>query len=164
MPHPAALARAASFTRDRSRSPMPWSKDPNAGFTSPGARPWLPIHPEYRTGINVAEQEANKDSRLNFIRHLLVLRRRYPALVYGTYEPIHPEAMDYIAFKRCDPESGQTVLVAVNMSDQEVSVELGGEGSRWTVLYSTDAGRESEGHGNRLKLSAGEIILACIVH
>jgi alpha-glucosidase len=38
-----SLARRGRPNRDRGRTPMPWSGGKNAGFTSPSARPWLPI-------------------------------------------------------------------------------------------------------------------------
>jgi glycosidase len=118
-----ALRRAASFSRDRSRSPMPSAMAPHGGFTLPGAQPWLPVNPNYLSGINVADQQADPHSRWNFVRQLLQLRRENPALIQGTYEPIDPQSQEYIAFKRSDPVSGQTMLVAVNMSSKQAIFE-----------------------------------------
>ena len=47
---PAALVQdkmragaGGKFSRDRSRTPMPWDASPSAGFTAPGVTPWLPL-------------------------------------------------------------------------------------------------------------------------
>ena len=48
---------AAQSTRDRCRTPMPWANAPNAGFSPEGVRTWLPVHPNYAEGVNVADQE-----------------------------------------------------------------------------------------------------------
>ena len=59
--------------RDRCRTPMPWSAEPGAGFTTPSARPWLPIG-EHATA-NVQSEQADPGSVLALCRELDMLRR-----------------------------------------------------------------------------------------
>jgi alpha-glucosidase len=155
-----ALRRAASFSRDRSRSPMQWSSVCNAGFTLPGVKTWLSVNADYCKGINVIDEEGKTDSRLEFVRTLIRLRRENPALIHGDYEPIDTESEEYIAFKRCDTENGQTVLVVINMSEKEICLNSISKELRWELLYSSNTGRESMCGLNPLKLSAREIFLA----
>ena len=69
--------------RDNARTPMQWNAEKNAGFTT--GTPWLMTNPCY-TKINVAAQEEDPDSILNFYRKVIRLRKDYPIVVYGSYE------------------------------------------------------------------------------
>jgi len=49
--------------RDGERTPMQWNASANAGFTSAGVTPWLPIPPSSAT-VNVQAEEADPNSLL----------------------------------------------------------------------------------------------------
>lgn len=49
-----ALAACGRMSRDNARTPMQWSDEANAGFTT--AKPWLKVNENYKA-INVAAQE-----------------------------------------------------------------------------------------------------------
>jgi alpha-glucosidase len=112
-----ALIKAAHFTRDKNRTPMQWSAEPNAGFSPPDVNTWLPIHPNNAFGVNVADQENDPDSLLNFYRRMIAFRKRTPALIAGDYKPMHVEQDDYLVFLRTTEE--QSCLVIINMSPEE---------------------------------------------
>jgi len=57
--------------RDGERTPMQWNNTPNAGFTT--GIPWLPVPMTYQTH-NVATEQKDPNSILNFYRQLLALR------------------------------------------------------------------------------------------
>lgn len=95
--------------RDGARTPMPWTEDPNLGFST-GA-PWLPPAVEHR-GRSVATQQADPDSVLAFSRALLALRRATPPLARGEIEMIvTPEPV--LAFIR--REGGEAIACIFNM-------------------------------------------------
>jgi alpha-glucosidase len=150
IPPDEAMRMAARMSRDRCRTPMQWSNAPNAGFCSAGVQPWLPVNPNYAQGINVADQEADPHSMLNFYRRLLALRKRTPALIAGSYEPVNEEAQDYLAFlrraddRRADDRraDGQTCLVVLNMSAQPQTARFALP-HHATCLFSSH-GREGE--------------------
>ena len=62
--------------RNPSRTPMQWSnRDPNAGFSNcPSRKTWLPINPNFATGINVQDQEGKDKSILTSYKVLSNLR------------------------------------------------------------------------------------------
>ena len=66
--------------RDGCRTPMPWSGDANAGFTS--GQPWLPIDPRHLANA-VAVQDADSGSALNRFRQFMHWRARQPVLRHG---------------------------------------------------------------------------------
>jgi len=98
--------------RDRSRTPMPWSDAPFAGFST--VEPWLPLNDDWRTR-NVAAQEADAGSLLHFYRRLLALRRSHPALAIGAFA-LTPAEDDVLSFTRS--EGGDTLLVVLNLGSQ----------------------------------------------
>jgi alpha-glucosidase len=116
--------------RDGERTPMQWTPErPNAGFTAPNVKPWLPIPP---TSViyNVETESKNPNSILNFYKQLLVLRRTEPALVSGGYTTINPDDPNVFSFLRHYLGRGRSVLVVLNMSNkpQTVTYNLSAQG------------------------------------
>ncbi|HEX5148078.1 MAG TPA: alpha-glucosidase [Candidatus Limnocylindrales bacterium] len=136
------------WNRDGCRSPMPWTGEPNAGFTSPGVRTWLPLVPDAGTR-NVATQAADPDSVLATYRRLLATRRSLRALRTGTFRRVGTDQGDVLAWIRA--AAGDEVLVVVNFAPRPVAVVLGAEAGRggWVRVDGThrepgppiDAGR-----------------------
>ena len=112
--------------RNGVRTPMQWSPDRNAGFsTANPQRLYLPviIDPEYHyETINVEAQQNNADSFLWWMKRLIALRRRYRAFGRGTIEFLHPENRKILAFVR--KYEGETLLVVANLSRHAQHVDL----------------------------------------
>jgi maltose alpha-D-glucosyltransferase/alpha-amylase len=104
--------------RNGVRTPMQWSGDRNAGFSSANPqRLYLPVimDPEYHYGtINVEAQQSNPHSRLWWTKRLIALRKRYKAFPRGTIEFLLPENRKVLAFVR--RYENETVLVVANLS------------------------------------------------
>lgn len=124
--------------RDGERTPMQWDASANAGFNK-GAKPWLPVHPNYTTK-NVAAEAADKDSVLNWYRQLIRLRRENPAIAEGEYVAINTTDANVLVYLR--KTTGQTVFVALNMSatEQAVPVDAELQAKKAAVLASTAGG------------------------
>jgi len=108
------------FLGDRNsvRTPMQWSGDRNAGFSSANRqRLYLPVivDPEYHyEAVNVEAQQANPSSLLWWMKRLIALRKRYPAFGRGSIEFLHPDNRRVLAFVRS--YEGETILVVANLS------------------------------------------------
>jgi alpha-amylase len=63
------------------RTPMQWSGEANAGFTT--GKPWEPLQPDWKTK-NVATQDSSRRSLLNHYRKLIQLRNAHPELNQGS--------------------------------------------------------------------------------
>lgn len=142
LPAEIALRRAAEASRDRARTPLQWANAPNAGFSPAGVQTWLPVNPNYAQGVNVADQQADPNSLLNFYRRMLRLRKRTPALVAGDYTPLHEDAADYLAFLRCAPaglatNAAQTCLVVLNFADRAQTLRFSLTVPRARLLFSS---------------------------
>jgi alpha-glucosidase len=132
-----ALARAARDSRDRCRTPMQWSHAANAGFSPEGVQTWLPLNPNYAEGVNVADQQFDPKSMLNFYKRMLRMRKHTPPLLSGSYAPVHESAVDYFAFLRQDQAASQTCLVVLNLSDRPQDLNFTQEGYTARCLFST---------------------------
>ncbi len=117
-----AMLRTAEMTRDKNRTPMQWSNNPNAGFSPASVTTWLPVNPNYKDGVNVTDQEHSPYSLLNYYKHLLRVRKNTPVLVQGEYIPVHTTAKDYFAFLRVSEE--QKVLVILNFSNKRLELDF----------------------------------------
>jgi alpha-glucosidase len=137
-----ALEIAGSYSRDRCRTPMQWSQAVNAGFSPEGVRTWLPVNPNYAEGINVADQQNDPDSMLNFYKRMLQVRQKSPALTAGDYLPLHESSKDYFTFLRRSSE--QTCLVILNLSDQSHILEFDLDSQRLQPLFSSTHPSEGE--------------------
>ena len=104
--------------RNGVRTPMQWSSDRNAGFSSGNRqRLYLPVilDPEYHyEAVNVEAQEANPQSLLNWMKRLIALRKRYQAFGRGSIEFLHPENRKVLAFVR--QHGDERILVVANLS------------------------------------------------
>jgi alpha-glucosidase len=137
-PEEAALA-AGSMSRDKNRTPMQWSNHPNAGFSPANVETWLPVNTNYKTGINVRDQQHNPNSLLNYYKQLLQVRKDSVALIEGEYIPQDTTAKDYFAFLRKSDE--QTVLVILNFSEKKLKLDFsrarGIKGHNLQILFSS---------------------------
>jgi alpha-glucosidase len=161
-----ALKAVADSTRDRCRSPLQWSGAPNGGFSPPDVETWLPVNPDYAEGVNVAAQEGNPASLLNFYRRMLNLRRVIPALIAGDYFVLDPQSEEYLAFLRRDPDIGQTCLVVLNFSDTEQTATFdlrvfGGE--QLQLLFSSSERADRTLPPENLNFAPFEIFVAELV-
>lgn len=85
------LPGIARVNRDNARTPMQWSDEPGAGFTT--GEPWLALNPAARE-INAAAQVGVAGSVFEFYRELIALRRELPVLVAGEFELLSPALID----------------------------------------------------------------------
>jgi alpha-glucosidase len=123
--------------RDGERTPMQWNDTPNAGFTQ--GIPWLPVPLTYETH-NVASEQKDPNSILNFYKNLLELRHTNKALLDGDYVAVNQNDANVYSYLR--RYKGQAVLVVLNMSEnpQNVSFNLSKQGfsaSEAKTLLST---------------------------
>ena len=156
-----ALYRTAQMTRDKNRTPMQWSNNPNAGFSPTDVTTWLPVHPNYKDGVNVYDQDKNPSSLLHYYKHLLRVRKESPALQSGDYLPLHNTAKEYMAFLRKSKE--QTVLVVLNYSKKPVNLDFNRtkeiKNSKLKIKFTSAERREGE-LDPRFKIGAFEILIA----
>lgn len=108
--------------RDSARTPMQWSADPQAGFTS--GTPWMRVNTDY-PAINVAEQLANPTPSPGTLsvhafwkRALEHRKENKDVFVYGDFEMLDMGHEKVVAFRRWGKDKG--FITVLNFSREEV--------------------------------------------
>ena len=115
LPHSQVLKLVQRGARDNARSPMQWSAEKNAGFSE--ATPWFFVNENYRE-INVAQQEEDPDSLLNFYRKLIKFRKDHPVALYGDYREYLPKDKKLYVYER--GYEGKKLLVICSFTADQV--------------------------------------------
>lgn len=104
--------------RNGVRTPMHWSADRNAGFSTANPQQlYLPVlvKSEYHyEAVNVETQQNNPDSLLWWMKRLIAQRKRLKAFGHGSLEFLHPENRKVLTFVRRYRD--ETILVVANLS------------------------------------------------
>ena len=108
--------------RDGERTPMQWDNSKNAGFST-AAKTWLPVPPT-ASQYNVAAEQADPNSIFNFYKRVIALRREFPALHDGSYVAVNRNDPNVLAYLRSEKDGSNPILVALNMSGQEQTVDF----------------------------------------
>ena len=133
------LPGIARVNRDNARTPMQWSDEPGAGFTT--GEPWLALNPA-ACEINAAAQVGVAGSVFEFYRELIALRRELPVLVAGDFELLSPALIDaerptVWAVRRRLEEEQLTALANFSREDVDVPEQWWPAGAE-VVLASED--------------------------
>ncbi len=117
--------------RDPVRTPMPWGRSENAGFTT--AKPWLLLNADWLMR-NVEQMAEEPHSILTFHRRLLAMRRTHPALSIGDFALLDAEG-DVLAYER--RHCAERLIVALNLGGRSQCLQLPDWASDCRPLLST---------------------------
>ncbi|MHC0036618.1 glycoside hydrolase family 13 protein [Pseudoneobacillus sp. C159] len=126
--------------RDNSRTPMQWSAEEQAGFTT--STPWMKVNPNYMK-INVAKQSEEADSVLSFYKKMILLKKNNPVVfTYGVYDLIDADHQQIYAYTRTG--EGDKVLVLANLSKSVAEFAVGELGLDALLLNNYPVADESD--------------------
>ncbi|RIN27553.1 glycoside hydrolase family 13 protein [Staphylococcus succinus] len=115
----ALLEKHKMENRDNSRTPMQWDDSSFAGFSK--HEPWFPVNPNYRK-INVAAQQQNPNSILNFYKSMIQVKKTHDILTYGSFTLVDEENERVFAYLR--EFNGERMLIVGNLTDQTATLNL----------------------------------------
>lgn len=115
----ALLNKHKMENRDNSRTPMQWTDEPFAGFST--VEPWFPVNPNYKK-INVAQQQEDKYSILTFYKDLIKLKKSDDLYTYGTFELVDADNPKLFAYTRT--LNNKQALIAGNLSNETSTLNL----------------------------------------
>ena len=117
-------------SRDNARTPMQWTGEVGAGFTS--GKPWLKINPNY-TEVNVERDSSDPDGVIAFFKKINSYKKNSDTLKFGNFSEIYSGRNVY-AFKRT--YEGESLVALFNFSTRKSRVPLGISGEAVISNYS----------------------------
>ena len=106
------LERLWHGSRDSARTPVQWDDTENAGFTT--GTPWFYVNENYKE-VNVAAQEKDENSILNFYRETIKLRKELSCVRHGDYKEYGKHSKTLYTYSREDEK--QKILVVCSFSE-----------------------------------------------
>jgi len=106
-------------SRDNARTPMQWTAEENAGFTT--GQPWLPVNPNCAY-INARAALEDPDSVFHYYRRLIELRKSLPIFREGSFTLLDPQDPNVFAYTR--ETEGAGLLVVCNFTPRHLPWEL----------------------------------------
>lgn len=106
--------------RARARTPMQWSSQKNAGFTS--GKPWLPVNAKF-TRVNVETEVNDPGSLLHYYKRIIHYRQGSDVLKKGDFRFLLKGHDHLIAFERS--HEGRKAIVILNFAHREVFIPEG---------------------------------------
>lgn len=109
-----AFKRILAGSRDHARTPMQWSNEKFAGFST--SSPWIKLNPDYES-INVKQEEKDSNSILNYYKKAIKLRKQNKALIYGEFKQIESNSNFFIYERELNND---TFLIICNLTKKEL--------------------------------------------
>ncbi|MBW0763529.1 alpha,alpha-phosphotrehalase [Mammaliicoccus lentus] len=104
-------------SRDNSRTPVQWTDEENAGFTT--GTPWIGIPDNYRE-INVEAAIKDKNSIFYTYQQLIDIRHKHDIITYGDVEPLYMDHPDLFIYKR--KLDNEEWLIVANYTNDKVEI------------------------------------------
>ena len=107
--------------RDNARTPMQWDASKHAGFTS--LEPWIKVNANYKNGLNVASQEKDENSVLNYFKKMVRIRKNHLGLVYGDYHLLLKDNEQIYAYTRTLESKKYLVLLSFSEIETKITID-----------------------------------------
>jgi maltose alpha-D-glucosyltransferase / alpha-amylase len=112
--------------RESVRTPMQWTSGKNGGFSSAtAAKLYRPVINKGEFGfkkVNVADQQRDPDSFLNYMNRLVRMRLQLPIIAEGRLYLLRADKKEAAGW--CFELAGSLLLLVYNLSDREVIVKF----------------------------------------
>jgi oligo-1,6-glucosidase len=105
--------------RDNSRTPMQWSGDRHAGFTT--GTPWLNVNPNHQS-IHAVKDVSDPDGVYPYFQALFHIRKEYPVFARGDFHLLFADDPEIFAYTR--HAENETVLVIGSYADHERTLDF----------------------------------------
>lgn len=128
--------------RDAVRTPMQWTPDRNAGFsTADPGKLYLPVVQSLvhtYTAVNVESQLAQTTSLLHWVHGMLAIRRRHPVFGTGDFVALACDNESVLAYLRTDGQ--ETLLCVANLAATARSATVSLPGLAGATLHDVFGG------------------------
>ncbi len=125
-----AFDKVLAGSRDHARTPMQWSRQQYAGFSS--VEPWIRMDEDYKL-CNVEAQLQDENSMLRFYQNLIKLRKEHGVICYGDVIFADPKEKDLFTYYRKD--EAETLYMEINLSENKKKRKKHPKGTRLLSNY-----------------------------
>jgi maltose alpha-D-glucosyltransferase/alpha-amylase len=131
--------------RECARTPMQWSSEPQAGFTSSShpAKPVISGGPYGFEHVNVADQRRDPNSLLNWTERIIRMRKEVPEIGWGDFEPVPTGTPEVLAIRYDWRRNSVLVIHNLGAEAREILIDPGAEGSHDSLLVNLLSGDHS---------------------
>ena len=134
------LQRLWHGSRDSARTPVQWSSEENAGFTT--GKPWFYVNENYKT-INVADQDKDENSVLNFYRDAIKLRKELSSVKFGDYKEYGKCSSSFYTYSREDEKEKLLIVCSFTEKTKKWNVPSGFDLASAELLLSNYDNKET---------------------
>ena len=117
--HEDVMASIWARGRDNARTPMQWTAEENAGFTT--GKPWLPVN-ENHSFINAEAALEDENSVFYHYQKLIALRKQYDVFREGNFLLWYEDHEDLFVYSRS--YENRHMVVVCNFSDKHIPFQL----------------------------------------
>ena len=131
------------------RTPMQWTSEPSAGFSTADPDKLRRPLPEGDFGaqhVNVRDQRNDPDSLLNWFEHIVRQRRETPEIGWGDWQVVDTGVVGVVAL-RYDWD-GRTLITVHSLSEEHSTVGLDVSDVTWTAAQDLLSTRRVEPAGD----------------
>ncbi len=141
--------------RDNGRTPFQWDSSANAGFTT--GNPWIRVNPNYTT-INVAAEETDPGSILNYFRKMVRVRKDNPVLIYGRYDLLDRDNPRVYAYTRSLGTEKQLVILNFSKAALDYTLPIAVQNGQYAVIIN-NLGIDPVIRDNKISLSPYQALI-----
>lgn len=135
-----AMKIISQKSRDNSRTPMQWTEEKNAGFST--VSPWISPSENYKE-INLKTELEDQNSVVHHYKKLIELRKEHDVISHGDYQPFMEDEKEVFSYIRRYKDDK---LVAINnFSSDTKKLKLETWYRKDSLLISNYDGLEIEG-------------------
>lgn len=124
-----ALEVLRARSRDNGRTPMQWTGEDYAGFSS--CNPWISI-PDNAHKINALAQRNDPDSVYSFYRKLICLRKERSVIAHGRIEFLFREHPGVLAYRRYNDQ--EELYAFHNLTEKEIKLPMEDQTGEYKIL------------------------------
>ncbi len=131
------------------RTPMQWSTEPHAGFTtSDGASAVIEDGPYGFRRVNAADQRRDPHSLLNWTERVIRMRKECPELGWGDFRPLATRRDDVLALRY--DWRGNAMITVHNVADRPITIGLSAKDAGSDTLVSLLSNDHASASGGKI--------------
>ncbi|CCH52905.1 alpha amylase catalytic region [Fibrisoma limi BUZ 3] len=135
------------------RTPMQWSAEPNAGFSTADktVRPVIDKGPYAYKQVNVADQQRDSTSLLNQITRFIRVRKAHPEIGWGSWSLMETDSPNLLVIRY--DWKGRSLMMVHNFSNDAQEMQLPPDLARKPMVNLLETSAKASGDQGKIRLA-----------